>query len=93
MLSSFLESGSGMEGGSDLIIGIVAQMKETTEADLAGSICEDSAISSSASPLARESERGMLSSFLAHAQGHPRGVMRTRRRHVYLPGLHARRRS
>merc|ERR1719281_761095 len=34
MLMSFLESGSGMEGGSDQIIGIVEQMKETYEADL-----------------------------------------------------------
>merc|ERR1719473_932048 len=34
MLMSFLESGSGMEGGSDQIIGIVEQMKETMEADL-----------------------------------------------------------
>merc|ERR1719324_1263322 len=31
---SFLESGSGLEGGSDQIIGIVEQMKETMEADL-----------------------------------------------------------
>ena len=43
-LSSFLESGSGMEGGSDLIIGIVAQIKETAEANLAESTCKDSAI-------------------------------------------------
>merc|ERR1719321_1075496 len=36
MLLSFLESGEGadMEGGSDQIIGIVEQMKETMEADL-----------------------------------------------------------
>merc|ERR1719440_2748231 len=31
---SFLETGSGMEGGSDQIIGILEQMKETMEADL-----------------------------------------------------------
>merc|ERR1719326_1797043 len=37
LLMSFLESGSGMEGGSDQIIGIVEQMKETMEADLAES--------------------------------------------------------
>merc|ERR1719388_499938 len=37
LLMSFLESGSGMEGGSDQIIGIVEQMKETYEADLAES--------------------------------------------------------
>merc|ERR1719326_2209023 len=35
LLMSFLESGSGLEGGSDQIIGIVEQMKETMEADLA----------------------------------------------------------
>merc|ERR1719174_312944 len=35
LLMSFLETGSGMEGGSDQIIGIVSQMKETMEADLA----------------------------------------------------------
>jgi len=34
-LMSFLESGSSVEGGSDTIIGIVEQMKETMEADLA----------------------------------------------------------
>merc|ERR1719265_1674506 len=34
MLMSFLESGSGLEGGSDQIIGILEQMKETMEADL-----------------------------------------------------------
>merc|ERR1719482_1375014 len=34
-LMSFLETGSGVEGGSDTIIGIVEQMKETMEADLA----------------------------------------------------------
>merc|ERR1719316_1986591 len=34
LLMSFLESGSGVEGGSDQIIGIVEQMKETMEADL-----------------------------------------------------------
>merc|ERR1719456_1273803 len=34
LLLSFLESGSGMEGGSDQIIGILEQMKETMEADL-----------------------------------------------------------
>merc|ERR1719359_602987 len=34
LLMSCLESGSGMEGGSDQIIGIVEQMKETMEADL-----------------------------------------------------------
>merc|ERR1719408_987533 len=33
MLLSFLESGSGMMGGSDQIIGIVEQMKETMEAE------------------------------------------------------------
>merc|ERR1719379_1837825 len=32
---TFLESGSGLEGGSDQIIGIVEQMKATMEADLA----------------------------------------------------------
>merc|ERR1719379_3188118 len=35
LLMSFLETGEGMEGGSDQIIGIVEQMKETMEADLA----------------------------------------------------------
>merc|ERR1719399_2363187 len=35
MLLSYLETGSGVEGGSDQIIGIVEQMKETYEADLA----------------------------------------------------------
>merc|ERR1719171_765549 len=35
LLMSFLESGTGLEGGSDQIIGIVSQMKETMEADLA----------------------------------------------------------
>merc|ERR1719316_590068 len=35
MLLSYLETGSGMEGGSDQIIGIVEQMKETYAADLA----------------------------------------------------------
>merc|ERR1719298_348300 len=34
-LMSFLESGSSEQGGSDTIIGIVEQMKETMEADLA----------------------------------------------------------
>merc|ERR1719161_2842537 len=34
VLMSFLESGEGEEGGSDQIIGIVEQMKETMEADL-----------------------------------------------------------
>merc|ERR1719498_2375883 len=34
MLLSFLESGDDAEGGSDQIIGIVEQMKETMEADL-----------------------------------------------------------
>merc|ERR1719408_862582 len=34
LLMSFLESGTDMEGGSDQIIGIVEQMKETMEADL-----------------------------------------------------------
>merc|ERR1719174_276069 len=34
MLMSFLETGDGAEGGSDQIIGIVSQMKETMEADL-----------------------------------------------------------
>merc|ERR1719408_3202 len=34
MLMSFLESGDSMEGGSDQIIGILEQMKETMEADL-----------------------------------------------------------
>merc|ERR1719316_2085372 len=35
ILMSYLETGSGMEGGSDQIIGIVEQMKETYAADLA----------------------------------------------------------
>merc|ERR1719262_1299825 len=35
LLMSFLESGTGLEGGSDTIIGIVSQMKETMEEDLA----------------------------------------------------------
>merc|ERR1719316_1936958 len=35
MLMSFLESGSSEEGGSDQIIGIVSQMKEEMETDLA----------------------------------------------------------
>merc|ERR1719198_2273853 len=35
VLMSFLESGSAEQGGSDTIIGIVEQMKETMEADLA----------------------------------------------------------
>merc|ERR1719498_2401028 len=35
LLMSFLETGEGVEGGSDQIIGIVEQMKETMEADLA----------------------------------------------------------
>merc|ERR1719321_1539799 len=35
LLMSFLETGEGLEGGSDQIIGIVEQMKETMEADLA----------------------------------------------------------
>ena len=35
LLLSFLETGTGMEGGSDQIIGIVEQMKETYAADLA----------------------------------------------------------
>merc|ERR1719473_1033302 len=35
MLLSYLETGSGLEGGSDQIIGIVEQMKETYAADLA----------------------------------------------------------
>merc|ERR1719161_2443086 len=35
MLSSFLETGDATAGGSDQIIGIVEQMKETMEADLA----------------------------------------------------------
>merc|ERR1719198_1310646 len=35
LLMSFLESGSAEQGGSDTIIGIVEQMKETMEADLA----------------------------------------------------------
>merc|ERR1719443_1050633 len=34
MLLSFLESGSGMEGGSDQIIGIMEQMLETMKSDL-----------------------------------------------------------
>merc|ERR1719408_1053718 len=34
LLMSFLETGDGVEGGSDQIIGIVEQMKETMEADL-----------------------------------------------------------
>jgi hypothetical protein len=37
MLVSFLESGSGMEGGSDQIIGILEQMLETMQSDLAES--------------------------------------------------------
>merc|ERR1719159_1249298 len=37
LLMSFLESGSGLEGGSDQIIGVVEQMKETMELDLAES--------------------------------------------------------
>merc|ERR1719230_2505826 len=37
LLMSFLESGSNEAGGSDTIIGIVEQMKETMEADLAES--------------------------------------------------------
>merc|ERR1719353_2078264 len=36
-LMAFLESGSSEQGGSDTIIGIVEQMKETMEADLAES--------------------------------------------------------
>merc|ERR1719198_1610942 len=35
VLMSFLESGSTEQGGSDTIIGVVEQMKETMEADLA----------------------------------------------------------
>merc|ERR1719421_205492 len=35
LLMSFLESGSTEQGGSDMIIGVVEQMKETMEADLA----------------------------------------------------------
>merc|ERR1719171_2191963 len=35
LLMSYLETGTGLEGGSDQIIGIVSQMKETMEADLA----------------------------------------------------------
>merc|ERR1719515_427356 len=35
LLMSFLESGSTEQGGSDTIIGVVEQMKETMEADLA----------------------------------------------------------
>merc|ERR1719231_290099 len=35
MLLSYLETGSGLEGGSDQIIGIVEQMKETYAEDLA----------------------------------------------------------
>jgi len=34
VLLSFLESGSGMEGGSDQIIGIMEQMRDTMQADL-----------------------------------------------------------
>merc|ERR1719390_295178 len=34
VLLSFLEAGAGVEGGSDQIIGIVEQMKETMEGDL-----------------------------------------------------------
>merc|ERR1719450_1951411 len=34
VLMSFLENGEGVEGGSDQIIGILEQMKETMEADL-----------------------------------------------------------
>merc|ERR1719238_1631577 len=37
MLMSYLETGSGLEGGSDQIIGIVEQMKETYAEDLAES--------------------------------------------------------
>merc|ERR1719305_1535641 len=37
MMLSYLETGSGMEGGSDQIIGIVEQMKETYAEDLAES--------------------------------------------------------
>jgi hypothetical protein len=37
VLMSFLETGSGMEGGSDQIIGIMEQMLETMQADLAES--------------------------------------------------------
>ena len=36
LLMSFLEAGSGMEGGSDQVIGIVEQMKETYAAELCG---------------------------------------------------------
>merc|ERR1719281_1544099 len=35
LLMSFLESGSSEQGGTDTIIGVVEQMKETMEADLA----------------------------------------------------------
>merc|ERR1719160_2288751 len=35
LLLSFLESGSTEAGGSDTIIGVIEQMKETMEADLA----------------------------------------------------------
>merc|ERR1719174_1907234 len=34
LLMSFLETGEGMQGGSDQIIGVVSQMKEEMEADL-----------------------------------------------------------
>merc|ERR1719161_2812702 len=42
LLMSFLESGTGLAGGSDQIIGIVEQMKETMEADLAESESKES---------------------------------------------------
>merc|ERR1719377_165713 len=47
LLLSFLESGSGMEGGSDQIIGILEQMKETMEADLKESEAKEAEAKSS----------------------------------------------
>merc|ERR1719160_2159235 len=46
LLMSYLETGSGMEGGSDQIIGILEQMKETMEADLAESESSEAAAKS-----------------------------------------------
>merc|ERR1719240_1423358 len=47
LLMSFLETGEGLEGGSDQIIGIVEQMKETMEADLAESTSKEAEAKSS----------------------------------------------
>merc|ERR1719174_742120 len=47
LLMSFLETGEGMEGGSDQIIGIVSQMKETMEADLAEATSKEAEAKSS----------------------------------------------